>query len=137
MTTYPLDPARFRWGTWCHRADKIVGEGDIAASYSADRIGMGQPVRRPFEWKGSLWTCVSKSDKSAEAYRLTHPQAFSGDPLTYRAKVVNGDAARNDPNGFYHGMTVTHGGKDFVLSGPPALLVAGESRQMDLFGGQP
>jgi hypothetical protein len=78
-----VDPARLRSGTWCHRTEKIIGEGDIAASYSAERIGMGQPIRRPFEWKGSLWVCVALSSGGtalpcAEAYRLTHPQAFTG-----------------------------------------------------------
>src|ERR1039458_837107 len=96
MTTHSLDPARFRWGVWCHRTDKTVGEGDIAASYSADRIGMGQPVRKPFEWKGSLWPCVSRGNQSAEAYRLTHPQAFKGEPLSYRARVANAEATEAD-----------------------------------------
>ena len=40
-----VDPERFAPGTWCHRTEKTIGEGDIAASYSADRIGMGQSVR--------------------------------------------------------------------------------------------
>jgi|SRR5579872_2143014 len=133
-TSHYVDPARLRRGSWCHRAEKVMGEGDIAASYSADRIGMGEPLRKPFEWKGSLWVCVSRRGDSAEAYRLMHPQAFSGTPLTYREKAMDGDAARNDPNGFYHGMLVKHAGKPFVLSGPPALLVPGEPEQMDLFG---
>jgi len=78
---------------------------------------------------------VSKGHRSAEAYRLTPPQHFSGEPVTYRARVIDGDAARADSNGFYHGMLVKHAGRDFVLTGPPALLVAGESRQLDLFAG--
>jgi hypothetical protein len=135
MTTHAVDAARLRWGTWCHRVEKILGEGDIAASYSADRIGLGEPLRKPFEWKGSLWVCVGRSDQKAEAYRITHPQAFNGEPLSYRAKVADGDAARSDPSGFYHGMAVRHGGKTHVLCGPPAVFVAGETRQMDLFGG--
>ena len=135
MNEHSVDPARLRWGTWCHRVEKILGEGDIAASYSADRIGMGEPLRKPFDFKGSLWVCVSRSDAKSEAYRLTHPQVFDGEPLTYRAKVADGVAARSDPGGFYHGMTVTHGGKAFVLCGPPAVFVAGEARQLDLFAG--
>lgn len=135
MTAHSVDPARLRWGTWCHRVEKILGEGDIAASYSADRIGMGEPLRKPFEWKGSLWVCVSRSNEKAEAYRVAHPQAFKGEPLSYRAKTADGDAARSDPSGFYHGMAVTHAGKPVVLCGPPAVLVAGEPPQMDLFAG--
>jgi hypothetical protein len=136
-TTHAVDPARLRWGAWCHRTEKNVGQGDIAGSYSADRIGMGEPLRKPFEWKGSLWVCVGQSHDSAEAYRLTHPQTFHGTALTYRDKTADGEAARNDPDGFYHGMAVKHAGTTFVLSGPPALLVAGETVQLDLFGGQP
>src|SRR5580704_2679792 len=135
MSAHSVDPARLRWGTWRHRVEKVLGEGDIAASYSADRIGLGEPLRKPFEWKGSLWVCVSRSDQKAEAYRITHPQAFSGEPLSYRAKVTDSGAARSDPNGFYHGMSVTHAGTTFVLCGPPAMFVAGETRQMDLFAG--
>jgi len=134
MTAHSLDSARLRWGTWCHRTEKMTGEGDIAASYSADRIGLGQPLRKPFEWRGSLWVCVGLGYESAEAYRLMHPQAFDGAPVTYRAKVADGEAARKDPNGFYHAMSVSYGGSTFVLCGPPALFVPGESAQMDLFG---
>ncbi len=136
-TTHSVDPARLQWGIWCHRANKEIGEGDIAASYSADRIGMGQPVRKPFEWKGSLWLCVSMGHNQAEAYQLKHPQAFGGQPLTYRERVMSADEGRAHPEGFYHGMLVKHAGRDYVLSGPPALLIPGESQQMDLFGGQP
>jgi hypothetical protein len=121
----------------CHRTDKQIGQGDIDASYSADRIGMGEPVRRPFEWRGGLWVCVSKCRDHAEDYRLMHPQAFTGTPTTYSEKVKDGDAARSDPNGFYHGMAVKHAGKTFVLSGPPAVFIPGEAAQLDLFGGQP
>jgi len=49
-----IDPARLASGQWCHRANKTIGQGDISKSYSADRIGMGQPVRKPFEWQGGL-----------------------------------------------------------------------------------
>ncbi len=43
-----VDPSRLASGQWCHKAEKQIGEGDIRASYSADRIGMSQPVRRPW-----------------------------------------------------------------------------------------
>jgi hypothetical protein len=136
-STHAVDPARLKWGTWCHSAEKQLGEGDIAASYSADRIGMGNPVRKPFGWKGSLWVCVALGCASAKVYRLALPQNFSGTPLTYHDRVIAGDEARKDPNGFYHGVAVNHGGKTFVLCGPPAVLVPGEPEQMDLFAGLP
>lgn len=135
--TVPVDPARLASGEWCHRAEKTLGQGDINASYSADRIGMGQPVRKPFAWRGSLWVCVSVSgrrgDLSAEAYRLTHPAAFDGQPMTYAQKTLDGDAARADRNGFYHGMSVKHGGATHVLSGPPVTFVPGQTEQLSLF----
>jgi len=138
LETFAVDPARLSSGAWCHRSQKTIGQGDIAASYSAERIGMNRPIRKPFNWKGSLWVCVGmtflKGTKSAEVYRLTHPQLFDGEPLTYAAKTADGDAARADPNGFYHGMTVRRGGQNFVLCGPPVILVSGASEQFDLFG---
>lgn len=48
-------------------------------------------------------------------------------------KVADGEAARGDPDGFYHGMRVQRGGEELVLSGPPIELVPGESRQGELF----
>jgi hypothetical protein len=132
-----IDPARLASGQWCHRAQKTLGQGDISASYSADRIGMSQPVRKPFEWKGGLWVCVGKGHRggevSAEAYRLVHPQMFDGEPMTYAARVRNGDAARADANGFYHGMLVKHAGAEFVLCGPPVTFAPGQSEQLSLF----
>jgi hypothetical protein len=137
--TFAVDPARLSDGEWCHRAEKTIGQGDIAASYSAERIGMNQPIRKPFNWKGSLWVCVGRTfrnaSQSAEAYRLVHPQLFNGEPVTYAAKTADGDAARCDPNGFYHGMIVRHAGQSLVLRGPPVTLVPGASEQLDLFGG--
>lgn len=133
----PVDPARLASGEWCHRRQKTIGQGDISASYSADRIGMGKPVRKPFSWNGALWVCVGKSgradDVSAEGYRLTLARAYDGVPMTYAEKVRCGNAARADPNGFYHGMTVTHSGDEFVLSGPPVTFIRGQQEQFTLF----
>ena len=133
----PVDPARLRSGKWCHRAEKTIGQGDISASYSGDRIGMGKPLRKPFSWKGGLWVCVGGSYRGneivAKAYRLTHPQLFEGNPVTYAEKTADGDAARDDPNGFYHGMKVTCAGVDYVLAGPPISFVPGQCEQLDLF----
>jgi len=133
-----IDPARLATGRWCHRAQKTLGEGDISKSYSADRIGMGQPVRKPFEWQGSLWVCVGigyhrGGGTSAEAYRLVHPQMFDGAPLSYAARAKDGDNARADVSGFYHGMRVKHAGADFVLCGPPVTFAPGQSEQLSLF----
>lgn len=135
-----VDPARLASG-WCPRQEKTLREGDITASYSGDRIGMNQPVRKPFTFQGGLWVCTGKTwlrgEVSAEAYRLVALTAFEGQPTTYREKTLGGDAARDDPNGFHHGMTVQHGGGAFVLAGPPVTLAAGVQEQMDLFDSAP
>lgn len=132
-----VDPTRLASGQWCHRAQKTIGQGDIYASYSADCIGMGQPVRKPFAWEGGLWVCVSMIYRgesiSAEAYRLTHPAIYGGDSMTYAEKTADSDAARADPNGFYHGMSVRHGGAAFVLRGPPVTFIPGKTAQLSLF----
>ncbi|WP_226584354.1 hypothetical protein [Acuticoccus sediminis] len=128
-----IDPARLARGEWCHRAETQLGEGDVPASYSADRIGMGQPIRKPFRWQGGLWVCVSICRDGSEAYRLLHLQAFDGPPTSYGEKCRDGDAARADLNGFYHGMRVRHAGAEMVLCGPPVILVPGEVEQMGLF----
>jgi hypothetical protein len=138
---FTVDSARLAHGNWCHQADKTIGQGDISASYSADRIAMTASIRKPFRWQGSDWVCVSSSTfrhgvSSANAYRVVHPQQFQGDPTSYREKTRDGDAARADPNGFYHGMTVTHAGQTLVLCGPPAIFIPGQSAQLDLFASE-
>ncbi len=135
---FTVDSARLVHGNWRHQADKTIGEGDISASYCADRIAMTGSIRKPFRWQGSDWVCVGTSFRhgvpSAEAYRLVHPQRFKGDPTSYREKTRDADAARADPSGFYHGMTVTHAGQTMVLCGPPAIFIPGQTAQLDLFG---
>ena len=82
-----------------------------------------------------------------EAYRLTLPSQFVGVPTNYRARTGEAgaaDAARRDPYGFYHGISVNHGSEAFVMTGPPNRFVADktparpepgtpEPRQLTLF----
>lgn len=51
--TFVVDAARLAPGDWFHSGDEAMGEGDISASYSADRIAMGHSIRKPFRWQGS------------------------------------------------------------------------------------
>jgi hypothetical protein len=136
--TYVVDAARLEHGVWCHRSKSTLGEGDIVASYSADRIATGRPIRKPFDWKGSLWVCVALSFRdgvtTAEAFRLTQREVFNRQPVSYAEKTADAETARQDHNGFYDGMSVKHAGKALVLYGPPALFVPGEPEQMNLFG---
>jgi len=134
-----VDPGRLAFGRWDTEQNVQAGEGDIVGSYSADRIGMGQPLRRPFKFRNGLWVCTGITGRSgqtiAEAYRLTDPTVFEGRPTTYPEKTRDPEAARQDPSGFYHGMIVRTGKRSLVLEGPPVVFVRGRDTQADLFAG--
>lgn len=130
-----VSASRLRHGTWSQEANKTLGCGDIAASYSGDLIAMQAKVRKPYVLEGKLCVTVatgSYPQEYVEAYQLIELASFDGTPTTYRDRVSlnDGDTARNDPNGFYHGMTVTHGGNQFVLCGPPLLITASEEPEL-------
>lgn len=57
-TTIEVPPSRLAPGEWSHELIRQIGEGDIHASYSADRIAMSNAVRRPFQHAGARWVCV-------------------------------------------------------------------------------
>ena len=134
---HEVEPARLNRGKWSNRKNKMIGEGDISASYSADKIAYGQPVSKPFEWRGKFWVSVGnaigRGRENATAYRLASPVQYDGMPLSYGEKTADGEAARNDPNGFYHGMLVKWKGKPMVLCGPPVVFVAGVAAQLNMF----
>jgi hypothetical protein len=106
------------------------------ASYSADLIGMSNRVRKPVSCCGDLWVSTGSSGtaitRTATMYRLVLLAEFEGEPTTYNEKIsivhegdeYAGDYARNDPNGFYHGMMVKNGGSTYVLCGPPQQIVS-------------
>ena len=131
--SHTVEPSRLAFGAWCHASEKQIGEGDIRASYSADRIGMGQPVRKPFRYGGGLWVCVGTGPSGAEAYRLVHTSVYRGTARSYHDRCSDGDSARGDPAGFYDSIIVRHSGREFVMAGPPVLFVAGEEAQLSLF----
>ena len=136
QVVYEVDPSRFQSGTWSERRQKTIGRGDIVGAYSADKIAFDEPVRRPFKWQGAGWIAVSIDyrDSTVEAHKLVAPGAFQGTPVTYAKKVGrDGEAARHDPRGFYHGMLVKRGSGFVVVSGP-ATFKMGAKRQLDLFG---
>ncbi len=131
---YEVDPDRLSDGRWSHEDNRRIDEGDIVSSYSGDTIAMHHRIRRPFNFHGGQWTCVGKwsnhgSDSLlAEAYRLVATEGYVGTATDYVAKIKDCEAARNDPMGFYHG------GKSFILTGPPVDFVAGQEEQPGLFG---
>jgi len=152
-----VDPARLAWGTYNHTAEREEGEGDIHSSYSADLIAMKSAVRNPFKYGPDLWINTGSGgfDRSHECYRLKPVEAFTGRVITYqdagsefdpeKGDTYPGDRARNNPNGFYHGMKVMWRKQPHVLVGPPVHFVEGEAvskkpvaprmEQLDLFAG--
>ncbi|GFE65578.1 hypothetical protein [Litoreibacter roseus] len=138
---YRVDPSRLASGTWCHSRDRQIGEGDISASYSADKIGMEGKVRKPFAWQNALWVCTGMQSygdfRAAEAYRLVPERFFSGEPTTYNEVACLPDAERFKPEGFYHGMRVRSGKHEFILVGPSVKFLPKEDsetiEQADLF----
>jgi hypothetical protein len=149
--TVAVHPARLAW----KGAGRETCEGDIHASYSADVIAANGRVRKPFMWRDGLYVCTSirgagltdSGMAEHEAYRLVPMRTFAGTTATYHDKTARDDdaeAARKDPNGFYHGMTIKHGAESFVLCGPPIRFTAesspgrpdnptGEPMQLTLF----
>src|SRR3546814_9631196 len=115
--SHTVEQSRLAYGVWCHASKNQIGEGDIRASYSADRIGMGQPIRKPFRYAGELWVCVGTSPSGAEAYRLVHPSLYGGAARTYPDRCCDGDCARGDQAGFYDGIIVRHAGRELVKIG--------------------
>lgn len=70
----------------------------------------------PFEFGGYRFVCTSiAADQSGEteleAYHLVEPLKFRG-----------GEAGAK--NGWLHGEPVVHGGRTWILQGPPAIFVA-------------
>lgn len=138
--SFLVDPARLESGHWCHTQDKQLGQGDISASYSADKIALEGRVRSPFKWHNALWISVGSAwpyDKQGiQAYRLLPKRFFDGTPITYQENTMLGDEARTRPEGFYHGMSVHHGKQPHVLVGPKAIFLpskeAEEPKQIDL-----
>lgn len=137
MRTEYVPASRLAHGTWNHKTQEEEGEGDIRSTYSADTIAESSKIRGTFRFAGSQWVCVCNSNNAARAYRVVSPELFDGTPTTYREKVhgpkedwySGGESARNDPNGFYHGMTVKCAKRTFVLCGPEVTFEAGEETE--------
>lgn len=106
-------------------APSRLDDGDIRMAYSADKIGEGKPIRKPFSYRGALFVSTGGRGEGHrthyyDAMRLVQLPEFEGEPTTYADKIHHdgGEMARNDPMGFYHGMQVTSGSQAFVMVGP-------------------
>ena len=113
-TTIQVPPSRLAMGEWCHRSNASIGEGDIYGAYSADKIALEGKIRKPFRLKGWLYTATSVAgtvdSMMATAYRLMPPSHVDLQPRTYadlRLRI-------NRENGFYHGLSVNHGGEQYL-----------------------
>jgi len=135
--TFDVDPSRLALGQWSHEFNETVREGDIAASYCADTIALEKKTRKPFIFRGDLWVAVSRCGGVAEAYRLVPIDDFNAAAVGYSEKTKDCEAARGDPDGFYHGVGVKFRKDWFVLNGPPAVFIPGQVQQPGLFGGMP
>jgi len=133
QTLHAVDPDRLAYGAWSHDLDRQIGEGDMSASYSADRIGMGKPVRKPFRHEGALYVCIGKQGDEAKCYKLVHPSRFPDDTFTYGERVTKHDGADFARFGFYHGMRIQSGGQELVMCGPETTFIKGEKVQLSLF----
>lgn len=117
----PVHPSRLHYGKW--EGERQVDQGDINASSSCSLIPEGR-VRSPFEWNGHLMVATGgmfrKDHAEYTAYRLVVLRLFDGEPTTYMKKGEKDhwESARNDPNGFYHGMVVKWRGEEYALVGP-------------------
>jgi hypothetical protein len=133
-----VSPERMQYGAWCCERNRMLGEGDVIASYSGDLIPQGR-IRKPFRLQGIRYVTVSMGSGPqhyAEAYRLVESASFDSAPMTYNQRVQGAEAGRNNPNGFYHGVTVNHRNAQCVLTGPPIRLIADDLRpklQLEFF----
>ncbi|MEM9021653.1 MAG: hypothetical protein AAGC44_13910 [Planctomycetota bacterium] len=105
---------------------------------TAEGIGMGEKISNPFIHQGEALVCVGHGSRNtklpgAEAYRLV-PIDWYSERLTDHFFGSYAEWARQDPNGFYHGMIVRYGGGHFVMHGPPVTFVPGQVAQPGLFG---
>lgn len=131
-------------GLFASLAPSIQGidKAKALASYSADVIGMSNKVRKPVSCGGDLWVYTggggNASNRTAEMYRLCPIAEFDGTVTSYHEKIsvwnegdkYPGDYARNDPNGFYHGMRVQNGSTVYVLCGPKQTLDVSGVREL-------
>lgn len=130
----PNDPPCKRHELCTVPVARLGERGDINRSYSADLIAIRERIRTPFRHSGQMWVCVSIAGsgltrsgfKELQAYRLTPESLYVGTPTTYSARTSTAgaaEAARNDPFGFYNGISVRLGSEAFVLTGPPVHFV--------------
>jgi len=87
---------------------------EVWESYSADRISSGRPIRRPVDWLGEKWVCISVGPgEKAQLYRLDDVS------IAARKYGIDDDQARESATGFYHAIIVKFRSREFQMFGPP------------------
>jgi len=145
LNVHTVPASRLSGNAVDYAASRLRGIGDIISSNSCECIAR-QLIEKPFRFQGSLWVAFGvqfhPDGNKAHAYRLVRAPKFYGVVMTYADKLSagGGDAAREDPNGFYHGLFAAHNGVKYVVIGPDFLFthlpwdaVTAETSQLALF----
>lgn len=66
---------------------------------------------------------INGGNREVKAYQLLEVSQFNEPTITYDERVRT-NISRSHPYGFYHGMIVSHGKSEYVLSGSPLIFVA-------------
>ena len=119
-----------RWVKWFGK------KGPVEASCSCSSICEGK-IANPFKIGSELF--VSMGGRAGfsvvkKVWKVVPAAEFEGPSWSYSEKLsiekdeygCGGEFARNDPNGFYHGMKAKWGKQAVVIQGPPVYLIAGD-----------
>ncbi len=115
-------------------------------SYSGDTIAEYDTIRKPFLFEGKLYCNIGGTRQKFEGYRVVERSQFQertfrdSDLAGFRRtpyydprlkEQFAGDQRRHAPKGYYHGVRVKRGGKEYVLVGPPVefVVLPDESRR--------
>ena len=152
---FRVDPDGTEW-RWTDKP------GKIPASYSADRVSEGKPIRQPIKVDGRRFVSMGGSSADYErgvayVYEVVRREHFEGsvwrtiadknaaNETRERVKLKPGEEAyadsagycRSDPLGFYHGIGSQTKSESLVIQGPIVKFVADdhfvEPTQLELF----
>jgi len=117
-----VDPSRLEHKYW---KGKLI-QGDIDASYSADRIAVPgkEKIKKPFEHDGVLYICTGSGyfdgEPEADAWRVVPKAEYQGETRSYGGGVRG-----------YEGILVKQGRDEYVLTGPKVIFRPNTARPGD------
>ena len=118
-----------KWIAWFSES------GPVERSCSIQAITEGKlksPAKIGTELFVYMGGCMADFRIAVQVWKVVPASEFVGQTWTYSEKLAydrgdedkcGGEYARNDPNGFYHGMTGKMGKSPVVLQGPPVYLL--------------